>query len=146
MQLEHIDMIALQPLQARLERGRDRRADVGRSAGTRTLVREDDVRLELREHAADVRLRGAVAVGGGGVEVIDAGLDRARDRALLIRGRAFGHQPADRAAAEGEHRNVKAGAAEFSFFHAATLPGTWPARQAFFKVQNPMPIDPGHTA
>ena len=49
--------------------------------------------------------------------MIDAGLERARDRALLIGRRAFGHQPADRAASEGEHRNVEAGAAEFALFH-----------------------------
>jgi len=49
--------------------------------------------------------------------MIDPGLERTRHRALLIRRLPARHQPADRAASEGEHRNIEAAAAELALFH-----------------------------
>ena len=63
VQLEHIDMVALEPLQARLQRSRDRGADVGTLGRHAHLRGQDDVRLQAGEHAADILLRRAVAVG-----------------------------------------------------------------------------------
>jgi hypothetical protein len=117
VQLEHVDMIAPQAVEARLERGRDRGADVRALRRHAHLGREHDLRLQAREHAPEIALRGAVAIGRGGVEMVDAGLERARHRALLVGGRAPGHQPADRAAAEGQHGNVEPRAAELAFLH-----------------------------
>ena len=107
VQLEHVDMVALQP-RCRLASSEAAIAAPmsGAAAGTRTLVERMMSGFRHAEHAADILLRRAVPVGRRGVEMIDAGLERARDRALLVGRRALGHQPADRAAAEGEHRDT----------------------------------------
>jgi hypothetical protein len=119
VQLEHVDMIAPQPVEARLERGRDRGADVRPFVRHAHLGGEHDVWLQAREHTAEILLRGAVAIGRRGVEQVNAGLERARDRALLVGRCPLGHQAADRAAAEGQHRDLEPGAAECALFHVS---------------------------
>ena len=111
-------MIALQALQTGIERRRDQRADAGPLGREPHFGRDDHVRLQRGQHAAEIFLRGAVAIRRRGVEKIDPGLERTRNRALLIRRAPARHQPADRAATEGQYRNVKSGAAEFSCVHA----------------------------
>ena len=76
-----------------------------------------DLGLQRLEDAAEILFRAAVAVLRGGVEIIDAELQRAGDGALLVGRRAADHQPADRAAAEAQQRDVEPGLAEPAFFH-----------------------------
>ena len=63
-------------------------------------------RLQLLQHAAEILFRFAIAVLHRGVEIVDAGGDRARDGALLVGGIAAHHQSADGAAAEAQHREL----------------------------------------
>src|SRR4030095_11931646 len=78
----------------------DRLVDIGAMLGRQPhLGADDDVGLPCVQHAAEVLLGFAVAVERGRVEVVDAGLDGARDRALLVGRGTLGEQPADRARA-----------------------------------------------
>ena len=118
VELEQIDGLALQPGEARLQRGDDGRADGCRIArGRLDLGGQHDGGLQGLQHAAEVGLRGAVAVLRRGVEIGDAELERARHRALLVARLTAHHQAADVAAAEAEDGSREAGAAEGAGLH-----------------------------
>ena len=74
-------------------------------------------RLQLLQHAAEIGFRLAVAIQHRGVEIVHAGLERARHRALLVGGIAAHHQPAHRAAAEAQHRDLQSGPPECPHLH-----------------------------
>ena len=118
VELKQIDGVASQPLQARLQRRGYRRTDLA-ALGRRqaNLCADIDIRLQRFQHAAEIALGFAVAIHLRRVEVVDAELDRARHRALLVGGGALDHQPADGAAAKAEQRDVETGPAEFPSFH-----------------------------
>src|SRR5207247_6255483 len=69
-------------------------------------------RLERLQRLPEILLRLTVAVDGGRVEVVDAELHRARDRALALGGRAPDEQAADVAAAEAERGHAQPRAPE----------------------------------
>ena len=118
VQLEQIDMVAAEPLQAGIERRRDRRADAA-IVGFRDahLGAEVELRLQLGQDAAEVGLGSAVAIEGGGIEVGDAQFEGAGDGPLLVGRIALGHQAADGAATEGKDGDLHAGLAEFALLH-----------------------------
>ena len=123
VQLEEIDVIHAEACQALVHRLRDELGDpraVGRLQPE--LGAEHDVGLQRLQHAAEVALGLAVAVERGGVDVVDAELDGARDRPLLVGRRALGHQAADGAGAEAEHGNFEASAAQFTLLHFSCPP------------------------
>jgi hypothetical protein len=74
-------------------------------------------RLELLQDTPEILLRLAVAVLHCGVEIVDAGCNRARDGALLVGGVAADHQSAHRTAAKAEHRKLHSSAPERSQMH-----------------------------
>ena len=107
--MKDVDPLEAQPRQAAFERSSPRRRRCGRNrvGGSRTLVPTIDIgRLQRLQNAAEVLFRFAVAVLHRGVEIIDAGGDRARDGALLLGRIAAHHESADRAAAEAQHREL----------------------------------------
>jgi len=118
VELEQVDALEAEAAEARLE---GRRHGLGGAAAR--LIRDahlgadDDARTEGLEDAAEVLLGLAVAVLHGRVEVVDAGCERLRDRALLVGRIAAHHQAADGAAAEAEHRDLQAGPPESAHFH-----------------------------
>src|SRR5947207_65989 len=122
MELEQIDRVALQPLQAGFEGSGDRLTDLAALGGRQSHLGADiDIRLQRLQHPAEIVLGFAVAVHLRGVEIVDAELDRARDGAFLVGGGALDHQPADRAAAKAEQRYVETGAAALSVLHCCRL-------------------------
>ena len=131
VQLKNVDMIALQPSERCIERGRDRGTDVAPPGGQAHLGRGDGAGIllgdlePLTDHLRQRPIGHAVAVRGRGVEMIDASFERTRDRALLIGGRPACHQSADRAATEGQHRDVKSSTPEFSCLHGASVARIW---------------------
>ena len=131
VQLEEIDVIHAEARQALVHRLRDELGDpraVGRLQPE--LGAEHDVGLQRLQHAAEIALGLAVAVERGGVDVVDAELDGARDRPLLVGRRALGHQAADGAGAEAEHGNFEAGAAQFTLLHFSSFPFISSLREA----------------
>src|SRR6516164_5050095 len=73
VQLEQVDMVELQALQARLQRGSDRRADTAAFAvGNAHLGAYNDVRLQALDDAAEIALGFAITVHRRGIEVVDA--------------------------------------------------------------------------
>src|SRR6266446_6855018 len=118
VQLEQIDAIELQALQARLQRGRDRRAGPAAFAVRNAHFSADyDVGLQTLDDASEITLGFAITIHRGGIEIVNAELDRASHRPLLVGGIAAYHQPADGTASEPEERNVEPGPAECAFFH-----------------------------
>ena len=103
--------------QAGLERGDDRVAD-GCCVRQPDLGADRDVaQLQRLDGAAKIGFGLAVAILRGGVEVVDAGVDRACDRPLLVRGPTAHHQAADGAAAEPEYRQLQPRASESARLH-----------------------------
>src|SRR5438552_6251401 len=95
VELEQIDALEPEATQARVERARDRARNVGEVAPVDAELRPDvHLRLQRLQHLAEVLLGLAVAVGRRGVEVVDAKLDRPRDRSLSLGRRAANDQPA----------------------------------------------------
>ena len=85
------------------------------------LRADDHIRwFELLQSASEVLFRFAVAVLDCGVEVVHAGGDRPCDGALLVAWIAAHHQPADRAAAEAQHRELQSSAPKYSHFHCGS--------------------------
>ena len=104
--------------QAGLQRFGDRGGDAAEIGGPDAhLGADDDVGLQLRQHAAKVLLGLAVAVHRGGVEVVHTHFQCARDGAFLILRRAAHHQAAHRAATEAQDRNPQARSAKCPHFH-----------------------------
>ena len=106
VQVEQVEVVGLQPLEAVLDL---LEGGVARPRAGGDLGGEEHVLPPRRHDAADSRLALAVPVAEGGVEVVDAGLDRLIEHGggLLCRV----HQEAA-AAAEGEDRDLHARAAE----------------------------------
>src|SRR5215471_1802575 len=73
--------------------------------------------LEVVQDAAEVLFRFTITVLDRGVKVIHTGRDCACDSALLVERIAAHHQPADRAAAETQYRELHSGAAEHPHLH-----------------------------
>ena len=120
--MEDVDMVHAEPRQAGVQRCGGGGGDVAAlGLGEADLGADIGGRFQLCPDAAEIGLGRAVAVLHRGVEVIDAGDQRARDGMLLIIRRAAHHQAADRAAAEAEHRGPQAGAAEIAHFHRGIL-------------------------
>ncbi len=118
VELQQIDMVAAHAFQALLGRAGDQARDVGAvSRGQPELGADHDVGLQRLQDTPEIALGLAVAVAGGRVEVIDAGLDRPRHGTLLVRPGALGEQPAHRTRAVSEHRNLKARPAELAPLH-----------------------------
>ena len=97
-----------QPRQTAFERRRDGIGDTVEGGGRQPDFCADDSvrRFQFLQDAAEILLRLAVAVLHGGVEIIDAGFDRARDGAFLLGRIAAHHESADRAAAKAQHRQL----------------------------------------
>src|SRR5262249_53397457 len=97
--------------------------------GVGILGRDAHLGAHVRPHPerpqrdAEVLLRLAVPVRGGGVEVVGARLQRARDRALALRLSPAHDQAADVATAESKHADLQARAPERSLLHADSPPG-----------------------
>src|SRR6202043_2616511 len=81
------------------------------------LGADPDIGSEALHDAAEIALGFAVPVHRRGVEIVDAQLDRPRHGPLLVARAAAYHQPADRPAAEPEHRPLEPGPAERACFH-----------------------------
>src|SRR5262249_53519960 len=119
VELEEVDALHAEPLEARVERARDRAGDVAKVGRVEPELRADlHARPQRPEHLAGVLLGLAVAVRRRGVEVVDAELHRPRDRALALGQRAADDEPADVAAAEPERRDPETRLAEISELHA----------------------------
>src|SRR5262249_37072225 len=118
MELQQVDVIAAEAAEALLEGPRDSLGEVLAMLGQDgEFGAEEDRGLQVAEHAAQVLLRGAVAVGGRGIEIVNAALERPCDGALLVPRRAPHHETADRAASEAEDRDRDAGTAQDTLFH-----------------------------
>ena len=124
VQVEDIDAVHAEPLEAALQRG-------GTAAPMRPnsdrghphLGPDDGIgRLQVGQGAAEVLLQLAVAVLHRGVEVVHPHVQCAADRPLLVRRRAAHHQSAHRAAAEAQQRDLHAGPPECAHFHLFLLP------------------------
>ena len=112
VQLDEIDRIAAQSLQAGFDGAHHRARDVIKLGLLDHHFRADqDVRAQLGQHTTETALRLAVAVDGRGVEVVDAQLHGARDRPHHLPEIAAHQQSAGGAAAEAEGRDTQAGAA-----------------------------------
>jgi hypothetical protein len=118
VQLEQVDVLELQALQARLQRGRHRRAEAAALAvGYAHLGADKDVGLQALHDMPEIAFGLAISVHRCGIEIIDAEVDGTRDRPLLIGRVAAHHQPANRAAAKPEDRHRESGAAECACLH-----------------------------
>ena len=95
----------MQPSQAAVERRRDSLRDVAELArGHADFGADHDIgRLQHLQDAAEIVFRFPVAVLNRRIEIIDAGRDRARNRAFLVSGITAHHQSTHRAAAEAQH-------------------------------------------
>ena len=81
VQLEQVDMVELQALQTRLQRGRNRLADAAAFAvGNTHLGADNDIRLQALDDAAEIALGFAVPVHRCRIKIIDAELDGTRHR------------------------------------------------------------------
>src|SRR6266516_1208639 len=114
--------LSAEPPQTSLDGFGDGLLDATELGGGQPHLGADDrvLRLQLLERAPEVLFRFAVAVLHRGVEIIDAGFERARDRPFLVRGLAAHHQPAHRPAAEAEDRDPQPGPAECPHFHGVS--------------------------
>ena len=108
VQMKDVDPVKPQPRQTALERCPDGVINAAKLAGRQPdLGADDDVgRFQLLQNPAKVLFRLAIAIQHRGVEVVDAGGDRACDCTLLVGGIAAHHQSAHRAAAEAQHREL----------------------------------------
>src|SRR6516162_6033323 len=87
VQLEQVDSLELQTLEARLQRLSDRRCHAIALAGRNANLGADaDVGFEALHDAPEIALGFTVSIHRRGVEIRDPELDRARYRALLIGG------------------------------------------------------------
>src|SRR5262249_43390894 len=133
---EQSGRVARGPLEARVQRGGERLADLAALGWRQPNFGADiDIGLQRLQHAAEIALALAVAIHLRRVEIIDAELDGARNSAFLIGGGALDHEPADRATAEAEQRDVETGSAKLSLLHRRLLvparrPISPPARPA----------------
>ena len=119
--VEDVDMVAAEAFQACLQgRGDGVGGAAALSRHDAHLGGDDHLGLELGQHPAEVLLGLAVAVERRAVEVVDAELERARHRPLLVGGLAARHQAADRAAPERKDRDLESGLAKPSAFHLAS--------------------------
>src|SRR5262249_21683437 len=85
VQLEEIHVVQTESPTARLQRFRDRAGDPPAILELETeLGAEDDVRPQDPEHPAEVLLGLSVSVQGRRIEIVDAELERASHRALLL--------------------------------------------------------------
>src|SRR5262249_45558688 len=123
MQVQDVDPLETQPLQAGVERPRHRVADAAEVVGLQPHfgAAQRVGGLELLPDGAEVLFRFAFPVLPRRVEIVDAGRDRACDGALLVARVAAYHQPADRAAAEAQHRELQSGASERAHLHLGFL-------------------------
>src|SRR3954470_24854622 len=71
-----------------------------------------------------------LAVLRGGIEVIDAAVERERHRGALLGVLAADHQPADAAAPEPDRRHSQPRAAEVAILHAPLLASSPPGSAA----------------
>ena len=106
VQVEQVEVVGLEPLQAGLD---VLQGGVAGPRGRRHLGREEHVPAAGGHHAADARLALAVPVVHGGVEVVDAEVERALEHRRRLVGRV---REEAAAAAEGEDRHLDAGAAQ----------------------------------
>src|SRR3954469_2902037 len=74
--------------------------------------------------------RAPLAVLRGGIEVIDAAVERERHRGALLGVLAADHQPADAAAPEADRRYSQPRAAEVAVLHAPLLASSSPRCRA----------------
>ncbi len=116
--MENIDALAGEPRQTALDRFCHRLADPSEIGGWQPHLGADGHigGFELLQHAAEILFRLAIAVLDRRVEVVHPGRKRAGDGALLVERIAAHHQPADRAAAESQHREAHPGAAKDFWF------------------------------
>jgi hypothetical protein len=122
VELEEVDPLHLQTIEAGFQRGGDRGADLAALGGRQPHLGADiSVGLQRLPDPAEVLFALAVAVHRGRVEVVDAEFERPGDGALLFGGHPLDHEPADRAAAEAEQRYLEPRPAEPPFFHAPLL-------------------------
>ena len=106
--MQDVDPVKMQPRQTAFERNPDGIINAAKLAGRQPDLGADrDIgRFQLLQDAAKVLLRFAIAVLHRGVEVIDPRSDRPRNGALLVGRIAAHHEPAHRATAEAQHREL----------------------------------------
>ena len=122
VQVQHVDVIPPQPLQTRRKRSADRRRRLRQLVRPQPKLGAHDhlrPRPEVAHDPTKVCFREAVAIGGGGVEVGDPGVERPRHRLALLRRIAADHQPADRATPEAKCRYAQASLPQRSLFHCS---------------------------
>ena len=151
MHLVEIDPVALQALQARLDRLHDVAAGASLQRarlvhGIAELGRDEDILAAIAEIAAERRLGpAAVAVDVGRVEEGDAGVERFLDDRLRV---LHGHAQPEVVAAEAEHGDLDAGISYVALLHCSIVrsdlrsrsgpPGTAPDRSP----ASALPVDP----
>jgi len=105
VKLEQIHAGAPEPPQARFHRGHDKPLEVRQVFRVHPDLGADvHVRLEVRQHLAQIGLGLAAPVVRGGIEVVDAEVHGAGHRRHLLLERPPHHQSADVAAAEPDLR------------------------------------------
>ncbi len=119
VQMKDVDPVKTQPRQTAFERCRDGIVNAAELAGRQPDLGADGHvgRFQLLQNAAKVLFQFAIAVLHRGVEVVDAGGDRACDGTLLVGGIAAHHQSAHRAAAEAQHRELHSRAPKHPQLH-----------------------------
>lgn len=140
VEVDDVDPLELQARETGFERLGDGVGDAAEVAGGHPHLGADRHvgRFELLQDPAEVLFGFAVAVLHRGVEVVHAGGDRARDGALLVERIAAHHQPADRAAAEAQQRELHPGAPECSHFHRRSSARANRSRTIFDSSDDPL--------
>ena len=117
VQMKDVDPVKTQPRQTAFERCPDRVGNAAGLAGRQPNLGADDCvgRLQFLQDTAEVLFRFTIAVLHGGVEIVDADVNRPRDGALLL-GNALAahHESTDGAAAKTQHRKLHSGAPQSS--------------------------------
>src|SRR5207249_633679 len=122
--LQQIYALEPESREALVERACDGRRQLRRRHVRHAELRTDiDARLERAQHAAEIRLRLAVAVERRGVEVIEAEVHGAGDGPLLLGGRAAHEQTAHVAAAEAENADAQSRPPERAIVHTSVTSG-----------------------
>src|SRR2546426_69451 len=122
--LQQVHAREAEALEALFQRARDGAGNLGRRHVRYAELGADvEPRLERADHLAEVRLRLAVAVDGGRVEIVDAQLQRAGHGALALGGGAADHETADVAATEAEGADAEAPPSERAIVHCRATSG-----------------------
>ena len=117
--MEDVDPVKTQSRQTAFERNPYGVGNAAELAGRQPDLGADGHigRFQLLQNAAKVLFRFAIAVLHRGVEVVDPRGDRPRNGALLVGRIAAHHEPAHRATAEAQHRELHSRAPKYPQLH-----------------------------